>query len=684
MRWLLRSFLVTATLAGPAAALAQESPRPDSAASPSSTPAPAETPILPPVVVSATRTDRTLADLPVSATVITREQIMNSPGRSIDESLRAIAGVELPGDNADFIFPLLPSIAIRGVGVGDTATRVLVLVDGIPVNGGFFGNVFWNRVPKETVERIEIVRGASSSLYGSYAMGGVVNVVTRTPGELSAVLDASYGQQNSVGTNLWASAALADKKAAIGFNGNFYQTDGYVRHTDPPPVEGKQSARLYNVRGQADATLSPWVTGFLRAGYNNQTLDGGYQHQQADTAIVDAAGGLDIDGGSIGSFKLRAFYANENFHVDNVSVPEPTLSFVSNSHHTTSNDFGVSGQWSRDLGLLGSRLTAGVDFRRIDGTDDQDVFNTPGVQAGTVVGEGTQTSVGVFGELSVRPVPKLEILGNLRFDYFLNSGGQIVTDGVRQNFSDRDLTIWSPRIAARYQLFEPLAVRAAYYQGFRAPTLAELYRSFETPTFRGLSNPKLREERVQGGDAGIEYRFWRLSGQLNGFINEVKDFVGSEEVGDVGDKFTVQAANVAKTRAYGMEFVANAQITRDLTFTVNYTLMNAKVIEGPLTGNQVEGAPNNVAGFSLLYTAPFGLNVNGRARYVGHSFQDISNEAPQDAHWVFDLYASYQVWKHAQVFFGITNVFNEKYISDGFGQELGAPRRVYGGLRVSF
>jgi outer membrane receptor protein involved in Fe transport len=189
---------------------------------------------------------------------------------------------------------------------------------------------------------------------------------------------------------------------------------------------------------------------------------------------------------------------------------------------------------------------------------------------------------------------------------------------------------------------------------------------------------------VWSGDAGLEYRWWRLSGQLNGFYNQVKDFVGSVEVGDVGDKFTVQTANVAKTRAYGMELIVNAQITRDLLFAVNYTLMDATVIEGPLTGNQVEGAPDNVAGFSLSYSAPFGLHMNGRARYVGHSFQDISNEAPQDAHWVFDLYGSYQVLKHLQVFLGMTNVFDEKYITDGFGQTLGAPRQVFGGLRGSF
>jgi outer membrane receptor protein involved in Fe transport len=384
MRRFLRHSLMMGALIAPGVVFGQAAPQPEAPVAtpaPESTATPGEIPELPPVVVSATRTERSLADLPVSATVISREDIMNSPGRSIEENLRALAGVELPFDNSAMIFPLQPSIAIRE-GVGDTATRALVLLDGIPINGGFFGNVFWNRVPKEVVERVEVVRGASSSLYGSYALGGVDNIVTRVPTDRSAVLDASYGQQNTVSSNVWLSEVPASKKAALGFNGNFYQTDGFFRHDDRPPVEDKQSAQLYNLQARGDLAFTPAVKGFLRAGYNHQELDGPFLFEKADTAIVDVSTGLDIDAGQVGNVVLRGFYANENFHVDNVSVPEPTLSFVSNTHHTTSNDYGLSGQWSKGFGWLGTRVTAGVDFRQIRGEDDQDIFNTPAVLFG--------------------------------------------------------------------------------------------------------------------------------------------------------------------------------------------------------------------------------------------------------------------------------------------------------------
>jgi outer membrane receptor protein involved in Fe transport len=286
--------------------------------------------------------------------------------------------------------------------------------------------------------------------------------------------------------------------------------------------------------------------------------------------------------------------------------------------------------------------------------------------------------------VSLKPIDTIEILANLRFDAFLDTDGRIVTDGVTQTFSDRTLTIVSPRIAGRWQFSQPVALRASYYEGFRAPTLADRYRSFETPTFRGLSNPDLEEERLRGGDLGVDVRVGRLTGQLNGFYNQVKNFVGSAEVGDVNGKFTVMTSNVAETRARGFELMTTLQLTEALAFTTSYTFTDAEVVKGPLKGNDVEGTPENVAAFSLLYRAPWGLTVNPRARYVGNSFQDITNEAVQDAHWVFDIYAAYRVHKHVEIFVVGENIFNERYVADGFSGSLAAPRQFSGGLRLIF
>lgn len=163
----------------------------------------------------------------------------------------------------------------------------------------------------------------------------------------------------------------------------------------------------------------------------------------------------------------------------------------------------------------------------------------------------------------------------------------------------------------------------------------------------------------------------------------MKNFTGSEDVGDIDGKFTVMNANVAEIRSRGIELIAALQMTRYLAFNASYTYTDAKVIDGPLTGNLVEGAPRNAASLSPLYHGP-AWTLNARARFVGESFQDITNTAVQDAHWIIDLLVAYQVSKHVSLFIRGLNIFNEKYIADGFSRELGAPRQFLGGVRASF
>lgn len=215
-----------------------------------------------------------------------------------------------------------------------------------------------------------------------------------------------------------------------------------------------------------------------------------------------------------------------------------------------------------------------------------------------------------------------------------------------------------------------------------------LWRSFtgalRRPPFAGYPNPNLKEERLWGGDAGFDLQLGKFSGQLNGFYNRVKNFVGSEDVGDIDGKFTAMTSNVAEIRSRGLELIGNFRFTNDLSLSLYYTYTNAEVSKGPLKGNQNEGAPQNMAGFSVGYRAPFGLYVNARGRYVDNSFQDISNTAPQNAHFLFDLFASYPVYKNLEVLFSAENLFNKQYVADGFGQELGAPQQISGGLRFRF
>ena len=491
---------------------------------------------------------------------MTREQALASPERSVDALLRNVASVQLQGYDADSIHPMVPSLAMRGVGIGDSADCGLVLVDGLPINGGFFGHINWNRAPKRLIERVEVVRGASSSLFGSYAMGGVVDIITRVPSSRETAIDFQYGENNRVQGNLFH-GGVAGTKTAYSFNANLTDSDGFytVRDDDRRPIDTKLSSRLANVQGRLDGAPSDRLRLFAKAAFDDQSRRGPYQNASTDSDMFDIAGGLGANLQEAGTLDFRVMYAHENFDVRNVRIVDDSTTFVANPHISESNNVVLSALWSQARTGPLAQLTAGADLRRVDGSDEQDVFNTPGQLNAHIVGAGVQTSVGLFGQISLRPLSNTEVLASARLDRFDNSDGRITTNGVEESFADRTLTIPSFRVAGRVQATPAIGVRGAVFKGFTAPTLATLYRSFESPTFRGLSNPDLTEERLLGGDGGVEVRRGRVSAQINGFYNRVEDFLGSAEIGRVNGKFTVQLANVAAIRSRGLETMVDVK-----------------------------------------------------------------------------------------------------------------------------
>ncbi|HEY7369259.1 MAG TPA: TonB-dependent receptor [Thermoanaerobaculia bacterium] len=637
-------------------------------------------------VRSATRYERPLADVPVSVSVVTREEIQRTPGRSIDDVLRNVASVQLQGDSADAVFPLQPSIAMRGLGVGDTADRSLVLLDGLPLNGGFFGQVLWNRVPKETIERAEVVRGASSSLFGSFAEGGVVDIATRIPDGREGVGYVQYGENDRFQADVSVGDRFSGGRGHGSLHAQYYSTDGFYRVPEEEirPIDERQAAELYQVGGNAGFAISETVRGFVRGSFLDQEQDGDLQLAETSAKYGSAAGGVDFDLAPGQRLALRAFWGDESYRVHNVTIVSDEETFVANPHHTTSTDFGGSAQWTKTAVATLSALTFGLDFRRVDGVDDQQVLNEPGMVSEHIVGGGVQTSLGAFGEASLKPTDRLEILLGLRFDRFEETDGRRTINGVEETFENRDLDTISPRLAARYRVSPALAARATYYEGFRAPTLAERYRSFESPTFRGLSNPFLEEEKLRGGDVGVDLQLGALSAQINGFYNRMENFVGSAEVGFENGKFTVQTANVAETRATGLELIANVRPSPQWNVTVNYTYTDAVVTDGELEGNVVEGAPRNAFSAAISWAPTATITISPSVRAVGDTYQDITNEALQDARVLVDLFASWQAHPNLALIFLGENLFDEEYVADGFGGSLGAPRQISGAVRVGF
>ena len=174
-------------------------------------PPPATPPVnLPPITVSAGR-GSALDKLDVSTTLMTREQIQALPETGVDQIVNRIPGVWLPNIPTGQLHPTAQPVNIRGFGTS-TTINTLVMVDGVPINDPYFRTINWSAIPKNSVERIEVIRGGgATSLWGNMAMGGVINIITREPTRTGASADVSYGSYNTATAEVAGSVIVNDK-----------------------------------------------------------------------------------------------------------------------------------------------------------------------------------------------------------------------------------------------------------------------------------------------------------------------------------------------------------------------------------------------------------------------------------------------------------------------------------------
>jgi len=178
------------------------------------------------VIVSASRSPVRLPETPGSSVLISQISLDSTPALRVDDALRQVPGFSLlRRSTSRTANPTTQGVSLRGVG-GSGASRALVLADAIPLADPFGGWVYWNRVTKTAVESIEVMRGGESNLYGSSALGGVVQLITRSPQNPALDFEASYGNERSADLSLWAGDRW--RQWDYSFATELFHTDGFV------------------------------------------------------------------------------------------------------------------------------------------------------------------------------------------------------------------------------------------------------------------------------------------------------------------------------------------------------------------------------------------------------------------------------------------------------------------------
>lgn len=642
------------------------------------------------IVVSATRSPEPLAKVPSAATVLTREQIERTPfreGYQADDLLRYVPDVQPSNLSSRYNHPTAQAVSLRGLG----NRRALVLLDGVPLNDGFGGWINWGMVPN-TIERIEVVPGGSSNLYGTWAMGGVIHLVTEQPGAGTGIRAESRAGNLSTYSNS-LSARYGTDRLGMNVGARWFHTNGFITVPEDQrgPVDRTDDSRHLNLHGTVTATLDARTRLAVTGNLFREDRTFGTTLDVATRTIGRATAGLDgsTAGGDQWSAKLFAQWQTFRNATGQVT-PSPLnrqSQFRDRLQEIPSDDYGGLAQWTIRADAR-NKIVLGGDARAILGQSDEQTFSAAGL-TGHTVARGKQVGGGVFGEWVATPMDRLTLIPSFRADWWKNFDGRIISAGSATVARDNVETALNPKFAAQYAVTDRLRAGASFYQAFRAPTLNELYRGFSSSGFSFLANEHLTPERLIGGDAKLEADLLpdrRLTLRLTGHHDEVKDqilFVTESPI-------TARRRNVGRTRTRGWDIEATGRPHEMVSLKLGYAYADAVVTSFPggasREGLRVPNVSRHQVTMGLTLGSLDSVQLTVMGRYLSRQFADDLNTQAIADFVVVDASLQKNLGRHWRVTLDAENLTDRSYIATQTGpvKTLGAPLLIMGGLRFEY
>ena len=650
------------------------------------------------IVVTATRTERRVRDVPASVTVITAEELKQKNLVTLDDALKNVPGIFAKRSKG--LMDTTASVNMRGF-QGDK--YVLVMVDGQPMNDAYTNGVMWAELPVDSIERIEIIRGGASALYGGNAMGGVINIITKSADKTMAHITGGYGTHDSYKFNMGMGTRIKDK-VSVRLGYDFLKTGGY--ETTPAVVtksagagtlqggyamdsatgqptrwvvgdRGKQTAERHNLNGKVVwdysddgsltfstmfsrmeydydspntyvGTFGTNITEYVQAGdgfrapVNGSTFIyytgmGTYDTQTYALALSDLVGRVKINA------KLNYMWGEDKY----------TLAAATNAQYTywdapgtvkISNNQTWFGEVTADVPFLKAHvLTLGASYR-LDNSDTDD-YTIPyyrsydGKSASTMYVGGKAQTIGLFFQEEWKPVENFRLYVGGRLDIWTGMNGQTkdYANSEYFSFADNTETSFSPKVAIVYQPIPETTLRASVGRSFRAPTVYEMYRTWVSGTRTYYANPFLQPETVWNYEAGMDQRLfngWTVA-SVSVYYNDIDNLIYNSTEGN-----SVYRKNAGTARTFGIEVAATQKITSWLSVSGNFTYTDAKIKSNPTDraseGKRVTGIPEYMANVGVDFSYQW-VRANVTGRYFSKTYNSSDNSDTKDG-----VYGTYE------------------------------------------
>lgn len=586
------------------------------------------------IVVTANRTERAISQVGESVTVIAEEEIVERQPSDVLDLLRTVPGFTFNrnggiGTNA--------GVSIRGA----ESDQTVVLIDGVKLNdpsspgGGFnFGPLLVGNIA-----RVEVVRGSQSVLYGSQAIGGVVNLITREPSEqLGVFARAEYGERESVDLTGNVSGTFGPVAASVG--ANYLRTDGISAFSEARGGTEKDGFESFGANGKIDIALARNISIDLRGFYTDSEvgIDGfpapDYVFSDVDEVSYrnDFVGYAGINAAFLdGRFRNRLGFAYTNIDRRNFNFDTDSETFDANGENRRYEYQGIFE--AADF----AELVFGVEREESEfrsGTDEADVWINS-----------------AYGQLNLTPVTGLSLTGGVRYD-------------DHETFGDATTFAAS---GAYTPNGGDTVVRASYGEGFKAPSLYQIYSVY--------GNPDLLPEESESWDVGITQSFLDRRAQIGVtyFNRDSTNLIGYVSTSTPPFGFY---DNTERASAEGWEFGLALRPVDGFDVSMNYTTIDAI---DETTGNFLARRAADKASLVVDYRMENGIGFGATVLVVGDSFDNASNTRELDGYVVTDIRASYGITDQLEIFGRVENLFDEQYETVyRYGQ---SGRAVFGGVR---
>jgi vitamin B12 transporter len=589
------------------------------------------------IVVTASGFEQPRSETGQAITVIDEERLKELQAVSITDALQTFPGI---------------AIATRGpvgsqTGVflrGGNGSQTLVLVDGVRINDPSSPNAAFDfgALLTGNIGRVEILRGPNSIIWGSQAIGGVINVESLAPTETLAIrAGAEYGYAESLGANANLSGTSGMFEGSLG--GAYYRTDGISALSGGTEKDGYENT---SANGRLKVNLADNFALDFRGYYNRGVVE------------YDSPFGLGANALPISKNRQFTGYVGAQFDLadgrfeNRVSYARTDITRIGSDPVVFSfNNFEVEGTIDRFEyhGNFDIADAATIVF----GAEHERTFASTSFEGAPADVARNEVTSG-FGQLILRPFAGLTLTGGVRHDDYSDYGGQTTFGGNAAYTPNNGATV----------------LRATYAEGFRAPTLSE-----GQPPF---GNPDLRPETARNFDLGVEHRF------LDGKAQVFATYFNRQSTDQITYSFvTFQSENIGRVKTDGVELGVALQPTDRLSFQANYTLTDAiNRSVGANFGNRLELRPQHSGSITLDWQTPWKVKLGTSLLLKGDSFDNAANTVRLDGYALANVRASFPVTETVELYGRVDNVFDKDYTVVNRYNTYG--RNAHVGVRARF